>query len=86
MTRKQRTRHEAGSTEVLGRGQHYKGFDGNYSKNVIRIFPQAKKSCTGCGIRFTPFKPWHRLCRTCFGYHRAGQHLALAAQLLKGLK
>lgn len=83
---KRRTRREAGFTDVLGRGQPYKGFDGKYSKNVVRFSPKAKKTCTGCGIRFAPIQPWHRLCRTCYGYHRAGQHLALAARLLKGVE
>ena len=85
MNQKRRTRHQAGPTDVLGRGQHIKGFNCDYS-NILRIPTKPKKSCIGCGIRFAPIKHWHRLCPTCWDWHRAGRHLELAARLLKRVR
>jgi hypothetical protein len=56
---------------------------GNDSGSILP-FPTSKRTCACCGIQFQPLKTWHRLCRTCFAYSKAGSHIQLAARLLKG--
>lgn len=50
---------------------------------IIR-FPQPKVTCIGCGIRFFPRRHWHRVCPTCWAYHRAITATLAARDALHG--
>jgi hypothetical protein len=60
MTQKRRTRHEAGPTDVLGRGRYIIPFPAR------RLTP-----CTGCGAPFLSARAWHKVCRQCWCWHKA---------------
>ena len=40
--------------------------------------------CATCGIPYTPARTWHRHCRTCYAWHRAGYAIGIAARALRG--
>jgi hypothetical protein len=67
-----------------GNGEATNNESGSDSKTILP-FPPSKRTCTCCGIHFQPLRAWHRLCRTCFAYSKAGSHIRLAARLLKGV-
>jgi hypothetical protein len=71
MTQKRRTRHEAGPTDVLGRGRYIKGFDEDYSTAVIPFPARRLTPCTGCGAPFLSARAWHKVCRQCWCWHKA---------------
>jgi hypothetical protein len=52
-----------------------------YCSTVIS-FPRLTR-CRGCAIQFRPAKSWHFLCRTCWHWSRAGEHIAEAARMLR---
>ena len=57
----------------------------NIADNSIIDFPARKITCTGCGIRFTPLRHWHRICPTCWAYHRAITGILAARDALQGV-
>ncbi len=44
-------------------------------------FPRSRRACTGCGIRFVPLRPYHRLCVRC---HNTSEYAAAIARYLAG--
>lgn len=43
-------------------------------------------ACRGCGINFSPYKPWHRLCSDCYDWNRALNGIMAARQAFRELR
>jgi hypothetical protein len=54
----------------------------NNDTAVVIGFPVKRSFCHGCGIGFRPMRAWHNLCRVCWRWIRAGEHIE-AARLLR---
>lgn len=64
-----------------------RGITTRLAENIIPFPPQEhnRYTCSSCGILFSPRASWHDLCRQCYRWTVAGEHIAIAAAALRGI-